>query len=195
MESFNFTDAMIELCEDISSRLPPLAYVDMSRVAVGYAQARKRTTHGLYASLTPLRFERGELTSEIDGQLYTTQRVWSDEGDEMLYILTFYLPRFMQLSFSEKLITIFHELLHINPNFDGDLRRFGGRCYVHTESEAQFDAWAAELAEKYLLRNPPPELYQFLRLNFNQLVKQHGGVVGAKIPQPKLIPVPDLLVE
>ena len=56
-------------------------------------------------------------------------------GVEMMYILKFYLPRFQNESFEEKLTTIFHELWHISGDFNGDIRRHAGRCYVHTSSE------------------------------------------------------------
>ena len=55
------------------------------------------------------------------------------KGVEMLYILKFYLPRFQNEPFEEKLTTIFHELWHISSDFNGDIRRHSGRCYVHTE--------------------------------------------------------------
>ena len=71
---------------------------------------------------------------------YTIQRLFDSKGQEFLYILTFYLPRFMDLSFREKLITVFHELWHISPQFDGDLRRHPGRCYAHTSSQKEYDA-------------------------------------------------------
>ena len=46
----------------------------------------------------------------------------------MLYVMTFCLPRFLEQSFDDKFVTIFHELFHIGPSFDGDFRRHSGRC-------------------------------------------------------------------
>jgi hypothetical protein len=48
----------------------------------------------------------------------------------------------------------------------------------------------AELAEDYLRLGPPRELYAFLRLNFRTLHTRHGGVVGLRVPIPKLVPLP-----
>ena len=39
----------------------------------------------------------------------------------MLYLLSFYLPRFLKLPWREKLATVIHELWHVNPQFNGDL--------------------------------------------------------------------------
>lgn len=107
----------------------------------------------------------------------------------MLYILTFYLPRFMDLDRREKLVTIFHELWHISPDFDGDLRRHEGRCYAHSHSQAAYDAHVGVLADEWLRLGPPAELHAFLRYGFTQLQRHHGPVYGTKIPRPRLIPV------
>jgi hypothetical protein len=87
--------------------------------------------------------------------------------------------------------TITHELFHVGPNFDGDLRRFGGRCYIHSRSHDDFDRRAELLARKYLALRPPLELYEFLRHDFRSLTRRYGGVVGLQVPIPKLIPTSD----
>ncbi len=52
----------------------------------------------------------------------------------MLYLVTFCLPRFLDQDFDDKFITLFHELYHISPRFEGDLRRHEGRCALHSHS-------------------------------------------------------------
>ncbi len=188
VQPFDFSQAMARLCADVADRVDELLHVDMSRVAVSFAQTRRRVLHGLQAKLTPLRFEGGSLTTQRNGRTWTVQRLFQQDR-EMLYILTFYLPRFLDQPFHEKLTTITHELYHISPNFDGDLRRFGGRCYVHSPSHKAFDDHAAGLARRYLARRPPPELYDFLYCDFPTLQRRHGGVRGLQVPIPKLIPV------
>jgi len=180
---------MKRLCDDVIGRTPQLAHIDLHRVALSFAQTRKRTSYGLHASLTPMRFEGGSLTCRRRGQEYAVQRLYDRRGREYLYILTFYLPRFMDLSFHDKLTTIFHELWHISPDFDGDLRRHDGRCYAHTHSQKQYDAEMDRLAQAWLAASPPEHLYGFLKLDFSQLRTNHGKVFGAKIPRPKLVPI------
>lgn len=187
---FDFTLAVHRLCDDISCRLDEFLHIDMSRVAVTFAQARRRVLHGLQAKLTPMRFEGGALTSRRRGRTWTVQRLYQQER-EMLYILTFYLPRFLDQSFQEKMITILHELYHISPRFDGDIRRMHGRYHVHSHSQREYDRQMEILAEQYLALNPPPELYDFLKHKFRTLHQQHGGVMGLQVPIPKLIPVDD----
>lgn len=178
---------MRRLCTDVAARVPELAHVDMQRVGVGFSQARLRTRHGLYATLTPLRFPGGRLHALRRGKRWAIQRLYDTSGREMLYILSFYLPRFLDLPFAQKLNTTLHELWHIGPAFDGDLRRFAGRCYAHSHSRKSYDRQMDALVERYLAANPPETLYDFLRADHRQLVALHGPVYGTKIPAPKLV--------
>jgi len=186
---FDFTGAMRALCDDIVARLPELSHVDFSQVAVACCQTRRPGKYGLYATLTPMRFEGGSLTTTRHGRPFKSQKLCDDAGREMLYILRFYLPRFMDVDFHEKLATVIHELWHISPEFNGDLRRHEGRCFVHSRSHKQFDARIGSLAEDYLTRSPPKQLCAFLHCSFRELKHRYGAVYGAKIPHPKLIPI------
>lgn len=186
--AFDFTSAMWMLCDDITTRLDELLHVDMSRVAVSYAQARRRVLHGLQAKLTPMRFQDGAMTTRRNGRIWSCQRLMLG-GSEMLYILTFYLPRFLDQPFHEKMVTILHELFHVSPRFDGDIRRFGGRYHVHSHSQKEYDQEMGQLARRYIALAPPPELYEWLQADFRTLRRTHGGVRGLQIPIPKLIPL------
>ena len=185
---FDFCVAIKQLGLDIVARTPALAHVDFQQIAIVFAQARKRVNYGVYASLTPLRFQAGSLTTKRRGRQYTIQRMFDSAGAEYLYILTFYLPRFQDLDPREKLITIFHELWHISPAFDGDIRRHEGRCYAHTGSQAQYDAHMETLVDAWLAQQPPEALWSFLKLNFAALQGRWGRVTGARIARPRLIP-------
>lgn len=187
--TFDFSRAMSRLCTDIVSRLDHFSHVRMERVAVTFAQARRRVPHGLQAKLTPLRFANGELTTRRDGRLWTVERLFSGNV-EMLYILTFYLPRFLDHTFREKMITIFHELYHISPRFDGDIRRMEGRYHVHSHSQRDYDRHMEVIIDEYLDLRPPRELYAFLEKKFRNLRTEYGAVVGLQVPIPKLIPLP-----
>ena len=155
---FNFTSHMRHLCEDMTSRLPELGHIQMSRVAVAFAQARNRSQYGTYATLTPMRFEHGSLFTQKRGGRYTVKRLYDDSGVEFLYILTFYMPRFMDVGLVEKLSTVIHELWHISPDFNGDIRRFPGRCYAHSSSQKDYDAAMDVLATRWLDSAPPAAL-------------------------------------
>jgi predicted metallopeptidase len=184
---FDFTLHMRRLCVDLAARLPELSHVDMARVAIRFCQTRRATRYGVHASLTPLGFEGGRLESRRRGRTWTVERLYDDAGREMLYLLSFYLPRFLDRPFHEKLTTVVHELWHIGPAFDGDLRRHPGRCYAHSHSQKQYDALVAGLAEKWLSLSPPAQAHDFLHCDFNGLQARHGAIFGQRIRTPKLL--------
>jgi predicted metallopeptidase len=185
---FDFTLHMRRLCLDMTTRVAELRHIDMQRVAIGFSQTRKSVRHGMYASLTPLRFRGGSTETIRRGRKWIIQRLMDESGREMLYILTFYLPRFLDLGFREKLTTVVHELWHIGPRFDGDLRRFSGRCYAHSGSQSRYEAHVKRLAEEWLGLDPPAGLHGFLRYDFRALAEAHGKIFGRRIPAPKLLP-------
>lgn len=186
---FDFTAHIRRLCADMVVRLPELGHIDLDRVAITFRQARKRVTYGIQASLTPLRFEGGSPHAVRRGRKWAVQRLYDAQGREMLYVLSIYLPRFMEHPLREKLVTLVHELWHISPHFDGDLRRHPGRCYAHSHSQSQYDAEMGRLVDRWLALSPDEELYAFLRHSFGELHQSHGSIHGVRIPLPKLIPV------
>jgi len=187
---FDFTVAMRALCVDACRRVPEFQHIRMDHVAVTFAQARRRVLHGLQAKLTPLRFEQGRLTTQRGRSVWTIRRMFDGEK-ELLYILTFYLPRFFDLPFREKLITVFHELYHISPDFNGDIRRFEGRYHVHSACHEEYDREMGVFADSYMAARPPAKHWEFLQHNFETLQSRHGQVVGVKIPIPRMIRLPE----
>lgn len=184
---FDFTANMRNVCEALVEGLPELDHIDLRRVALTFAQARNRSQFGTYATLTPMRFEGGSLYTQRRGRRYTVRRLYTTDGTELLYILTFYLPRFMDVDLGEKLSTVLHELWHISPAFDGDIRRFSGRCYAHSASQKNYDDEMDRLASRWLATSPPESVYGFLRYRFDELAARCGPVFGAKIKHPKLV--------
>ena len=63
----------------------------------------------MFASLTPMRFAGGQTHVVRRQRRWAIQRLYGPDGREMLYILTFYLPRYLDLPFREKLTTVLHE--------------------------------------------------------------------------------------
>jgi hypothetical protein len=187
-QPFHFCNAIRALCADIAGRCPDFKHIDASRILFAFTQAHNGRGHGLQARVTPMRFRDGSLTRRHRGVEYQVQRYRLD-GREILYIMTFCLPRFLNLDFDEKIITLFHEIYHISPAFDGDLRRLGGRYCVHGHSQKTYDLEMGQLARSYLAGGAEPRWHDFLRLNFAQLLDRHGSIIGFRVPRPKLIPV------
>jgi hypothetical protein len=187
-QPFDFCGRIRRLLEDIVCRCPELAHVQVPRILVGVTQARSARPRGLQARVAALRFPGGELTRQHGNVTYQVQRYFVGEH-EFLYLLTFCLPRFLDQEFSEKLVTLMHELYHIGPTCDGYLRQHAGRYQLHTHSKCAYDRRMADLARAYLATKPDPALHAFLRLNFAQLQQRHGTVLAVVVPRPMIVPI------
>ncbi len=187
-EPLHFSESMKRLCADIARNHPLFSHIDVSRMLFTIAPSKNSRLHGLQAKATPLRFQNGEQTRLHRGIPFQVQQYFLDDH-EIYYIISFMLPRFLNRDFEDKFVTIFHELFHISPRFDGDLRRHAGRYSVHTASQKRYDQEMALMAHEYLQSRPDPSLYGFLKLNFAQMLHRHGRVIGHVVPRPKLIPI------
>lgn len=186
---FDYTASVRRICEDITFRLPVFAPIRMRHVAVSLVRTRNRDMYGVFASMTPLRFPGGELRSVEGGKLLEMPSLTDKQGCPVLYVLSIYVPRFIDLSITEKINTLVHELFHISPEFDGSLRSFGGRYHAHGASQKEYDHKVARYARQWLSGDPVPELWDFLRYDFKALSALYGGLTGEtiKIPPMKVI--------
>ncbi len=187
-QPFRFCERIRRLTEDICAHMPEFKHIHVPRILISALQARNERRHGLQARVTPLRFPHGQLQRQRRATTFQVQRYFLGDH-EFLYLMTFCLPRFLEQDFDDKLITLFHELYHIGPEFNGDLRRHHGRYQLHTHSQCQYDKHMAGLAREYLVMRPNPELNGFLRLNFGQLMQRHGAIVATVVPRPKMVPL------
>jgi predicted metallopeptidase len=186
---FHFTDAMAALAVEVSAGIPELRQIDMSRVLVTGVVSRNRSKYGVQARVTPMRFKEGSLTRRRHGVLYGITRYYVGDR-EVLYLLSFVLPRFLNLPFEEKLATLVHELYHMSPAFDGDLRRFGGR--VHAHSKEDYHRGMIAMAEAYRQRHGDSPASEFLKWNYQGYQDLFGGVRAVVVPCPRLVPISSL---
>lgn len=184
--AFDFTAHMAQVIADIAAHCPEFAHIDCSRLLTCFAQSRTCGTRGVYAKIAPLRFEGGADVVEQHGCVWQMPNI-KHEGREVLYLIYFYLPRFCNLTLESKLVTIFHELYHISPEFNGDLRRLPGRNWAHGHSRKAYNEKMRALVHKYLALPPTDGLLRPLEVDFAALVARHGGVVGRRMIMPKPI--------
>jgi predicted metallopeptidase len=185
---FDFTSAMTRLIFHITDVTTDFEHIEPDRVMIAYNQCRSAGINGVYASCQPLRFEGGARTKVFRGRLFEMPTIVQD-GVEMMYILYFMLPRFTNLDFETKLTTVFHEVYHMSPKFNGDIRRFKGKNYAHGHSRKVYNERMKALMEDYLTKPGSEELTSFLRFSFHDLTAKYGGVVGTSVRPPRPQPV------
>lgn len=189
MATLNLTLELERLIADITQRMKEFGHIDPERVMVCVSSTRGGGVHGTYAKIHPLRFENGSRTTVVRRRrgtaLYEIPPV-IHQGREMLYVIYFLVPRFLNLSLREKLITIVHELYHISPDFNGDIRRFPGKNYAHGSSRKKFNALMGGFVESYLQSLNDPAGLAFLEGDMEAIRARHGSIVGRKMAAPRL---------
>lgn len=174
--AYNLTDDVALVVHLLAKRVPRLAHLRPAQIIHGITQARNRSRYGVFAECHGLRFKHGKREHVAGKHAW----VWPEvrvRGQEILYYITYFLPRFLDQPPQHRLNTLVHELWHISPHFNGDLRRFAGRNEFHGESfDRDVDALCAEALGQLDI-----ERFPFLRWTFEELVDRFGGVVGARL--------------
>jgi predicted metallopeptidase len=189
MSALNLTRSMERLIVDIVARVPELSHIEPERVLVCVASTRSGGVHGTYAKIHPLRFRGGESVMASRCGMKKVRYIMpavTRKGVDMLYIVYFLLPRFLNLTLREKLITIIHELYHISPEFDGDIRRFPGKNYAHGSSRKRYNDTMSQLAERYLQAFDDESLVSFLEGDMAAIRTRHRVIVGRRLAAPRI---------
>jgi hypothetical protein len=188
VSTLNLTGELERLIRDIVARTPELAHVAPEKLLVCVSSGRPGSG-GSLAKIHPLRFAGGEKSVKRRRgrrSVLCTMPTITHQGEEMLYVIYFMVPRFLELSFREKLITIFHELYHISPECDGDIRRFPGRNYAHGWSTKAYNLQMATLVDAYLERLPERSALDFLDGNLASLRSRHHAIVARRLQAPRI---------
>ncbi len=189
MSTLNLTGELERLVADIASRMDEFSHIDPSRLLLCTASARGGGIHGTYAKIHPLRFSGGARSIEIRRGRRTvtcTMPSVTHGGEEMLYVIYFLVPRFLDLPLEEKLVTIFHELYHISPAFNGDIRRLPGKNYAHGSSTKKYNAYMKKLVGCYLDKLDDHSALSFLDGDMATLRGRHTAIVGRKLATPRI---------
>jgi len=184
----DFSKEIVRLIEDISKKVPVFSHIQAKRILVSCADARNPGASGIWAQLYPMKYENGHYSiRERTGQkiyLYKTDQIRVGRC-EIYYIIYLMMPRFQNLSYFQKLETIFHELYHISPEFDGRLRMIHPRYNFHGPSLKLYDQKVRYWIRYYLRSNPSRFRNRFLKHDFKSLSRKHQGVDLVYIPEPR----------
>ncbi len=186
--TLNLTAELERLIADITAKVEAFSHIDHKRLLICVNSSRS-TQHGIFAKIHPLRFQGGELYRVVKrgrSSIACIMPEVSHNGVCMLYVIYFTLPRFMDRPLQEKLVTIFHELFHISPAFDGDIRRFPGRNFAHGSSAKKYNLHMESFVEKYLQLPMSCDRIAFLDADMAALRLKYRAIVGRKMEMPKV---------
>lgn len=177
-----------DLCRDICAVVPQLGHIDPSRVLFTLVRSRAEGVHGTYARIVPLRFAGGAREwSRRRGALLETFRMppLEHDGRDIRYVIALMIPRFLRLPLEQKLLTVLHELYHISPDCDGDIRRFAGRNFAHGRSRATYNTLVEGLLQHY--RNNTEHPGPAHALDITETAWEQGRIhlVGLRLPLPR----------
>lgn len=179
----DLSKVLTALISEIVSSSSTLQHIDSNRILVCIGQ-NKQGRGGLYGKLVPLRFKHGSEVLKYQGKFYTIPEV-SNNGTAYLYIIYFYMPRFFDLSVEEKLRVIFHELYHISPLFNGDIRRMGAVKAAHGHSKKHFDSLYRNELHSFIEYVQPTKYKDFLQMNSSSLFRLYKQVTAINMRSPK----------
>lgn len=186
--SLDLSRLFADLCRDANLRVPAFEHLVPERILFALSRSRAQGSHGIYARIVPLRFAGG--TRELQRRRGRFRETWRlpilhHDGQEILYLIQVMVPRFFRLSRREKLATLFHELYHISPRCDGDLRRFPGRNYAHGHSRKAFQQKVDSLLDSYLGAGPAPSLLSSIDIREADWQRGLVTVRGLQVPLPR----------
>jgi len=183
-EGFDFTGSMTLLVEDVVKTHRAFSHIGIKNVLVAISPSNGSRS-GVVAKLRPMRFEGGSKTKTVRGIEYAAPEI-NINGSRILYIVYFHLPRFLNHgNYKNKLSTVLHELYHISPLFNGDIRRFSGKNYAHGNSRRGYDDLINIYTEEYINSTLNPELSAFLKYRYSELKRRHGAIYGDMIRIPR----------
>ena len=151
-DSINLTDILTLIIHDMIKSTDEFKSFDLNKILICCASNRKDFKGATYGKLLPLRFKDGSEIIKHNGKFYTIPKVKLN-NTEILYIIYFYIPKFFNLSAKDKVNVMFHELYHINPEFNGDIRRMGKFKSAHGHSRKSFEEKYIEYADKFFENN------------------------------------------
>lgn len=186
--TLNLTAELERLIADIVLQVEEFRHIDPRRLLVCVNSSRD-SKNGAFAKIHPLRFAGGEGTREVRRGRSRIACIMPEvvhNGVAMLYVIYVTLPRFMDRPLRDKLVTIFHELYHISPAFDGDIRRFPGRNFAHGSSAKKYNLLMEQFVDRYLQLPANGERVAFLDADMAGLRQRHRAIVGRKLPMPKI---------
>ncbi len=183
-ETIDLTDVLTLIIQEIQARTKLFSFLETEKCTVCVASNRKNSRGGIYGKLVPLYFENGTEEVSFRGKRYRMPVVQRNNIRQK-YIIYFYMPKFFDLDAREKLRVIFHELYHINPAFNGDIRRMTKGKAAHGHSRRHFDSHFQKELDQFYAYVETTHYIRFLRLTSRDIFHLFGKVKGRRMKLPR----------
>jgi predicted metallopeptidase len=194
-QKINITDVLTDLIKEIIIRSHFFSHIDTTKLIVCLSSNKKNGRGSIYGKLVPFKFKNGSDTVTFKGKYYSIPRI-TNNGTDILYAIYFHLPRFFDLPADKKLNVIFHELYHISPDFNGDIRRMGNVKKAHGSSKKRFDLKFENEVKSFYEYISKTYFLDFLRMDSKSLKnKYHIYARRMKIPKPIVINNPNYKIK
>lgn len=162
------------LTHDIIKAVPEFSHIDNSRILFSLKNSPKNSDNDYYAEVKCLSNNSYDFVS--DGRI--TKHYYSDcllkNGIPAFYLIEYTVPSFIDLTLREKICTIMHELYHISPLFNGELRLFNGKNCLHGPCPEKFDEYMYYLSDIFLAKYK--NLDELFKLNYLEITNKHGDL-------------------
>ncbi len=183
-EPFNLTDALTLIIKEMIASTEEFKLFDINKILLCCGTNKSTSKGGIYGKLVPLKFENGNDIIKHRGYYYTIPKLRVN-NIEIIYIIYLYIPKFLDLPAKEKIDVMFHELYHINPEFNGDIRRMGKFKKAHGHSRKSFDEKYKSYAEAFYEQIKETPFLDFLELNTDALMKKFNKISYRRMKVPK----------
>lgn len=181
---FNITDALTLIINEMIIHTEEFKLFDINRILVCCGTNKSTSKGGIYGKLVPLKFENGNDIIKHKGYFYSIPRL-TVNNIEIMYIIYLYIPKFLDLPAREKVDVMFHELYHINPGFNGDIRRMGKFKKAHGHSRKSFDENYKKYAETFYEQIVGTSFLKFLEMDTAALKKEFRRISYRRMKVPK----------
>jgi len=186
--SINLTDTLSLITHEMIIRTPDFRGYDINRMLICCASNRSDSRGGIYGKLVPLKFEDGSDIINFHGRTYTIPKIIHN-NIEIRYLIYYYHPKFFDISARDKVNVMFHELYHINPEFNGDIRRMGKFKKAHGHSKKSFEEKYLDNAEEFYSYVKGTPYHAFLEMNSRDLQNSFKKIKCRRMKTIKPVPV------
>lgn len=183
-DSINLTDVLTLIIHDMIKSTEEFKPFNLNKILICCASNRNDFKGATYGKLIPLRFKNGSEIINHNGRFYKIPKVTINDI-EILYLIYFYIPKFFNLSAKDKVNVMFHELYHINPGFNGDIRRMGEFKSAHGHSKKSFEEKYIDYADKFYDKIESTPYYNFLQMNSYDIEKHFKKITYRRMKSIK----------